>query len=74
MQQHEFSQEAIREKEVLRKASMDESAHIEVKLLIRNMPAVWEDRDVFFYFKRFANILEARIIRESSSIVQSKLR
>ena len=58
----------------MRRASVEESAHIEVKLLIRNLPPIWEDRDVFFYFKRFANILEARIIRENPTITSQKLR
>ena len=47
-------------------ASITQNAHIEVKLFVAQIPKIWEDRDVFFYFKRFANIIEARIIRDFS--------
>lgn len=52
---------------MLRSASIDHHAHIEVKLLISCIPNSWEDRDVFFYFKRFANVLEARILKDKGS-------
>jgi len=38
-----------------------------VKLFVGQVPRVWEDRDIFYYFKRFGNILEARIIRDRSA-------
>ena len=44
-----------------------QGAHIEVKLFIGQVPKTWEDRDIFYYFKRFGNVLEARIIRDRTS-------
>lgn len=65
---NEFSEEALREKATLRKASIKNGAHIEVKLFIGQVPRIWEDRDVFHYFKRFGNIMEARIIRDRTPL------
>lgn len=68
----EYSPEAMLEKKTLRKASVQEGAHIEVKLFIGQVPKIWEDRDVFHYFKRFGNIMEARIIRDRTPLMNHK--
>lgn len=69
---HEYSTEAMNEKAILRRASVKDGAHIEVKLFIGQVPKIWEDRDVFHYFKRFGNIMEARIIRDRTPMMNHK--
>ena len=56
----------MNEKQVLMKASRDRGAHIEVKLSLTNLPCSWIDKDVFHYFKRFGNIIEARTNKEKN--------
>ena len=39
-------------------------ARIDVRLFVGQVPRIWKDENVFKYFKSYANILEARIIRD----------
>ena len=59
----ENTEDAIKEKKILRAASMKE-ARIDVRLFVGQVPRTWDDKKVMLYFKRFGSILEAKIIRD----------
>lgn len=59
----ENTEDAIKEKKILRAASM-KGARIDVRLFVGQVPRTWDDKKVMLYFKRFGSILEAKIIRD----------
>ena len=59
---HQYSETSVREKALIREASKRSGSCIEVRLKALGIPLQWQDRDVFHYFKRFAQIVEARVL------------
>lgn len=48
---------------MLRKCSL-KGAKIDVRLFVGQVPRLWKDEQIMSYFKKYGNILEARIIRD----------
>ena len=61
----ENTDDALNEKSILRRTSL-KGAKIDVRLFVGQVPKSWDDSKVLKYFKRFGQIIEAKIIRDKN--------
>jgi RNA recognition motif-containing protein len=54
----------LKEKEFLKRISLEKGAAIDVRLFVGQVPKGWKDEDLCRYFNKFGTILEAKVIRD----------
>ena len=60
----EFTSKAQEQKTLLKKYSLEKHALIDVRLFVGQVPKSWNDPEIFNYFQKMAEVLEAKIIRD----------
>jgi CUG-BP- and ETR3-like factor len=60
----EHTEGALKEKELLKKFSLEKGANIDVRLFVGQVPKDWNDEKINEYFGKLGTILEARVIRD----------